>query len=327
MTGEPGPGAAAARPARAVFFGSGPFGLAVLEAVRGHPGLSLVAVVSTPDRPSGRRAEPTPTPVSRRALELGLPLLRPERLRSPEATGAIAALAADLGVLADYGRIVPPAILDLPQHGILNVHPSLLPRHRGASPIAAAVLAADREAGVTVIRMDEGVDSGPILAAATIALTGTETAPELEACLADVGATLFSRIVGRWLTGELTAEPQDERAATMTRPFRRADGALDPTRPAAELERRVRALAPWPGTFVETSQGRLLVDRATVRPAMAGDVAGTIVAEDAGLALATVDGRLRLDEVRLSGARRMTGAELRRGRRALVGARALREGV
>lgn len=316
--------AAAARvgpsPARVVFFGSGAFALPSLEALLTSREVTVVAVVTAPDRPVGRRAEPTPTPVAARARAAGLALRQPPRVRAPEAVAELAALAPELGVLADYGQIIPPALLDLPARGILNVHPSLLPQHRGATPVAATILAGDAEAGVTIIAMDAGLDTGPIVAAEAWPLRGDETAPELESEAAARGARLLLSVLPGWLAGERRATPQDEAVATLCRPFRREDGRLDPTRPASELERRVRALAPWPGTFVETDAGRLVVHRAGVGEGSPADRVGELVADADGLALATADGRLRLLELQLAGGRRMASAELRRGAgRALAG--------
>ncbi len=280
-----------------------------------------MGVVTVPDRPVGRRAIPAPTPVAVAALRLSLPVLRPERLRSQEAVAALAALQPDVGILADYGKLVPPALLDLPAHGILNLHPSLLPRHRGATPIPAAILAGDGETGVTLFRMDPGMDTGPIVAAERVALAGNETAPELEERLAVVAAALLARSLGPWLRGELFAVDQPADGATATRPFRRADGRLDPALSARDLERRVRALAPWPGTFLETEAGRLAVLGAAVGEgsAMAAPPAGTLVPDGDGLALVAGDGRLlRLLRLQPSGGRPMDGAALRRGRPGLV---------
>jgi methionyl-tRNA formyltransferase len=305
---------------RVVFLGSGAFAVPSLDALLSMPDIDVVGVVSAPDRPVGRRGLVTPTPVTSRALDSGLPVLRPDRLRAPEAVAAVADLAPDLGVLADYGQIVPPILLDRPSHGILNVHPSLLPRHRGATPIAAAILAGDAETGVTIIRMDAGLDTGPIVAVDRWTLRGDETAPELEGTAAARGAQLLIATMPRWLAGAAHPMPQDEAAATLTRPFRREDGRLDGSVPAAVLERRVRALMPWPGTFLETASGRLVIERASLAAAREDDRPGRIVADGDGLALATVDGRLQLLAVRAAGGRSMTGADHRRGAgRRLVG--------
>jgi methionyl-tRNA formyltransferase len=305
-------------PAPTVFFGSGAFAVPVLDVLVGAPEVAVTGVVTTPDRPAGRRLDPRPTPVALRARELGLTVLQPAGLRNAEAVDTIGALRPRLGVLADYGRIVPPAILDLPDAGILNVHPSLLPRWRGASPIPATILAGDRDTGVTVIRMDEGLDTGPIVAVERWGLRGDEDAPALEARAAAVGAELIARLVGPWLRGEIAPRPQGEAGATMTRPLRREDGLLDPTRPAVELERQVRALRPWPGTYVESIAGRIgVLDAHAEGGAIAQDrVAGRLGPDGLHAAEGSV---LVLRTVRPAGGRPMSWAELLRGRPGLLG--------
>lgn len=307
-------------PARTVFFGSGSFAEPILEALAGAPEVNLVAVVSAPDRPAGRQGRLTAVPVTKRAREIGLTLLQPPRLRSPEVAATIAALQPRLGVLADYGQIVPSEVLDLFPAGILNIHPSLLPRHRGATPVPATILAGDPLAGVTIIRMDAGLDTGPIVAAVDWPLAGTETAPELEAAAARFGAELLGTALGGWLDGSLAPRPQDEAAATLTRPLRREDGRLDCGKGAAALERQVRAYQPWPGSFVEADGRRLLVWVAEVVPEGAGDAPGRLEPDDDGLALTTDGGRLRLVEVQPAGGHRMSAGELLRGRPGLAGA-------
>lgn len=314
----PNRSAATARTARTVFFGSGTFAVPLLHALVAVDGIDLVGVVTPPDRPAGRRGTITPVPIAAEARALGLPLLQPERLRTSEAAAAIEALRPDLGVLADFGRIVPPTILDIPANGILNLHPSLLPRHRGATPIPATILAGDPTAGVAVIRMDAGLDTGPVVATRDWPLDGTETAPELEARAAAEGAALVAEVIGPYLRGERPALPQAG-AATLTRPLRRDDGRLDPAKAAAALERQVRAYEPWPGSFLDLAAGRLAVLGASVAESGSADHPGMLVADGDGLALATADGRLRLLEVQPSGGRPMTGADFRRGRPAMVG--------
>lgn len=305
--------------ARTLFLGSGVFAVPILEALVTAPNIELAGVVSAPDRRSGRRAELTPVPVARRAREMGLPLLQPVRVRSPEAIAAISGLRPDLAVLADYGQIIPPTVLAIPPHGILNVHPSALPRHRGASPIAATIAAGDPAATVTLIQMDEGLDSGPVVASESWPLHGTETAPELEAEAARRGAALLVRTIDDWIAGRRPAVPQAASGVSLTRPLRREDGRLDPTRGAAELERQVRAYQPWPGSFVETGEGRLIVHVAAVAASGPSDEPGRIEADGDGLALTTADGRLRLVDVQLAGRRRTDAASLRRGAPGLVG--------
>jgi methionyl-tRNA formyltransferase len=314
-----GEATAGGRPIRTVFLGSGAFALPVLEALASHPSVVLVGIVAPPDRPAGRGRSSTSVPVAAAARRLGIPLLQFVRIRTPEATAAIGALDPELGVLADFGKIVPPEILDLPAHGILNIHPSLLPRHRGASPVPATILAADPIAGVAVMRMDAGLDTGPVLATRSWPLSGAETAPELEAHAAARGAAVLMEVLDSYLRGELAPVPQDERTATHTRLLQRTDGLLDSGRPAAELERQVRAYLGWPGSFLDGPAGRLVVLRAQVAPGESSDRPGRVVADGDGLALTTVDGRLRLLEVQVAGGRPMSAAAFRRGHPAILG--------
>jgi len=318
-------------PARTVFLGSGSFGVPILEALAQHPAADLRAVVTAPARPVGRGGKVRPSAVGVRASAMAYPLIAPERLRAPEAIDALERLAPELLVLADYGQIVPGALLDLPRHGALNLHPSLLPRHRGATPIPAAILAGDPSTGVSLMRMDEGLDTGPLIALREVTLHGDEVAPDLEAALAGVAAVLLADSLAAWLAGALPPVPQAKEGATLTRPLRREDGRLDAGLPARVLERQVRAYQPWPGSFLETEVGRLVVWRSHVldEPASSGGrhgdgllgSPGQFVAASDRLALTTADGFLSLVEVQLAGGRRMRGAELIRGRPTLVGSR------
>ena len=318
MTAGPANGRAA-DPARTVFLGSGSFAVPMLDVVANHPRLRLVAVVTAPDRPSGRSKALAATPVAERARAIGVPVLQPARVRATESVAEMAALAPDLGVLADYGQIVPRSLLDLPRHGVLNVHPSLLPRHRGATPIPATIAAGDEEGGVTIIRMDEGIDTGPIVAARAWPLDAQERAPALEARAAAEGAALLRETIAGWLDGLVAARPQPSDGASVTRPFRREDGRLDPSRPARELERLVRANEPWPGAFVDTGVGRVAVLGASVAAERTGDTAGLLVEEDGRLALATNEGRLVFEEAKREGRRPSGGREFLRGQQRLVG--------
>jgi methionyl-tRNA formyltransferase len=306
-------------PVPTVFFGTGAFGADALRALVDDPEIRLVGVVAAPPRPAGRRQELTPSPIAAEALRLGVgPILTPERLRG-DAVGEVLGLGPRSVILADYGRLVPPDLLAV-ELGAINLHPSLLPRHRGASPIPATILVGDPVTGVTIIRMDEGIDSGPIIASEVVTLRGDETSPWLEERLADVAADLLSRTVGPWHRGEIEAVGQDESQATMTRPLTRDDGRLDPSLPAAHLERAIRAYLPWPGSWVDTSRmGRLIIRSATIEPLEAGDEVGVLAAAGDGLALVVSDGRLRLGQVQLAGRRAMDAPTLRRGAPELVG--------
>ena len=304
---------------RTVFFGSGGFGREALRRLAVHPDVELVGVVTAPQRPTGRKQQLTPSVIDGVARDLGIsPILRPERLRDEASTAAVLAGEPALIVLADYGQIVPPPLLALP-FGALNLHPSLLPRHRGATPIPAAILADDRETGITLMRMDAGLDTGPIVAQERVALDGTETAPRLEAHLERVAADLLDRSLRPWIRSELVPRPQDEDAATMTRPLRRGDGRLDPSRHAADLWRQVRAYQPWPGSFIETDQGRLVVLESSVG-APADRPAGSI----GPLGLAAADRELLLHVVQPAGGKSMSWEAFLRGHPGIVGSAALR---
>jgi methionyl-tRNA formyltransferase len=295
--------------ARTVFLGSGGFGERSLDVLARHADVDLVGVVTAPARS---------TPIAAAAHALGVePILTPRRLRATDSIADVLALRPDLLVLADYGQIVPADLLGL-RHGALNLHPSLLPRHRGATPIPSAILAGDAQTGVSLMRMDAGLDTGPILAQRVVALRGDEVAPDLEAALAAVGADLLDADLGPWLRGESTATPQSEDGATSTRPLRRADGRLDPSLSAVLLERQVRAFQPWPGSYLDTDHGRIVVWRAG---AEAGSVGPTGVIGLPGLS--TADGVLAFHEVQPAGGKRMSWDAFIRGHPGIVGRTAL----
>ena len=304
---------------RTVYLGSGGFGAPALRRLAAHPRIELVGIVTAPARPAGRHAVLTPTPIAALADELGLaPVLTPERLRAPAAIASVQALMPALAVLADYGQMVPPALLDLP-HGALNLHPSALPRFRGASPVPSTIAAGDDDTAVSLMRMDAGLDTGPLVAQMRVPLSGRETAPELEAHLAELAADLLDRSLEGWLEGSVAAVPQATDGVTLTRPLRRADGVLDPARSALQLERLVRAYHPWPGTYAQFDGERLLVTAARVEGAAGGDLPGDLVRQGDEPALATADGRLVLEHVTPPGKRPMSGADWLRGRRARHG--------
>ena len=310
MTGRP-----ADERVRTVYLGSGSFGLPALRRLAAHPRINLVGVVTAPARPVGRHRVLTPTPVAALAAELGIAcVVTPERLRAPEAVASVLALDPGLAVLADYGQIVPPALLDLP-HGALNLHPSLLPRWRGASPISATIAAGDPATAVTLMRMDAGLDTGPLVAQEPVALAGDEAAPALEERLAELAAGLLDRSLGPWLDGALPAMPQPPDGVILTRQLRREDGLLDPARTAAELERLVRAYQPWPSIYLELDGERLVVTAARVASAQPTDAPGRLVHEGDLPALGTADGRLVLQAVTPPGKRPMSGADWLRGQR------------
>ena len=293
---------------RTIFLGSGGFGRESLRRLIEHESIDLVGVVTAPGSVVRGLAE-----------ELGIErLLTPARLRAPESLANIQELQPELLVLADYGQIVPAELLDL-KHGALNLHPSLLPRHRGATPIPAAILAGDRETGVTLMRMDHGLDTGPIVAVERRSLDGTEIAPRLEADLELVAADLLDTSLGPWIRGELMPRPQASAGADLTRTLRREDGRIDPRTSAVELERQVRAYQPWPGSFVDTPSGRIVVWSAKADQS-GGPASGTF--DEGGLGVGDGE-RLGFIEVQPAGGKRMTWEAFLRGKPSIVGSRVL----
>ena len=337
MSDGEGPQGATAGPAsspqghpavRTVFFGSGSFAVPILEALLAIPGVRIEAVVSAPDRPVGRKAIPTPTPVAARAGELGLPMLQPARVRGADSVAALQALSPDLAILADYGQLIPRALLDLPPRGFLNLHPSALPRHRGAAPIPATILAGDADSAVTLIVVTEEMDAGPIVAVERLEVRPDDTAPLLEERATATAARLLTRALPEWLAGRSPARPQPDEGVTLTRPLRREDGLLDPNRPAVELERQIRAYQPWPGSFIQnenTGGERLIVWKAYVAPSRPGDriggfgpTPGPSATSSVEPFFGTADGRLVLERVQRAGGREMGAQEYLRGHPDLV---------
>lgn len=245
---------------RIVFMGSPDFAVPALEALaRRYP---VVGVVTQPDRPAGRGGTVRLPAVKRAALRLGLPVIQPEKLRQPEAMEQLRAWSPDVIVVAAFGQILRPAVLDLPPFGCLNVHGSLLPRWRGAAPVQAAILAGDAETGITIMKMDAGVDTGPILSQRALPIAADETGGSLFVKMSALGAELLLETLPRYLSGELVPQPQPEGGATYAPMLKKEDGLLDFNQPAAALERRVRAMNPWPGAYFEWAGGILKVHKA-----------------------------------------------------------------
>jgi methionyl-tRNA formyltransferase len=323
---------------RVVFMGTPYFAVPSFQALvenaaPGHlwsSGLDLVGVVTRPDKPAGRSGAPLPSPIKLLAQELGVPVYQPGSLRRPESLALMHRLAPDLIVVAAFGQILPPEVLNPPAHGCLNVHASVLPRHRGASPIAAAILAGDEETGVTIMEMEEGLDTGRIVAQVATPIGEDETTGELTTRLAELGAELLVETLPLWLAGGIAPTAQDESGATLTRLLRKEDGRLDWRQPAEVLGRQVRAYTPWPGAFT-TWQGRQLkVLRARVLPADANRTEtrepGTVflATDDAGhevLACQCGQGALALLMVQLEGKRALPAPEFLRGYASFVGSR------
>jgi len=276
----------------------------------------VVAVVTQPDRPKGRDLKLQPSFVKQTALELGLPVLQPDRARSEPFLAELRALAPDLIVVVAYGQILPPTILDLPRHGCLNVHTSILPKHRGAAPIQWAIANGDAETGVTIMKMDAGLDTGPILAIETTPISATDAAPGLHDRLAQLGATLLTRIIPDYSTGRLVPRPQPTEGASYARKITKEDGSLNWTQPARVLWNHHRAFTPWPGsyTFLPGADKNRLLKVSRMELVQAAGQSGEILAADkSGIVVGCGDGALRLLEVQREGARRVTAAEFLAG--------------
>jgi methionyl-tRNA formyltransferase len=308
LTGE---AAAPIRLGRICFLGTGRFGLPLLAAIA--PRADALLVVTQPDRPAGRGLQPGATPVARFARERGLDLATPGRLRSEAGRSAIGAFAPDGLLLAAYGQLIPADLLSIAPRQPLNVHPSLLPRHRGAAPVAGTILAGDNAGGVSLMIMVPQLDAGPVVARWPVQLTGREEAPELEERLARLAAEVVPPLLDRWGAGEeLPAQPQDERKATIVRPFRREDGRIDWRRDAIIIDRQVRALQPWPGAWTTLGDRRLHIRRARPVPGFAAVPAGALLPGDPPRVACGLDS-LELIEVQPEGRARMPAESWRRG--------------
>jgi methionyl-tRNA formyltransferase len=266
-------------------------------------GYDVVAVLTRQDQPAGRGQRLEESPVKELARANGLPVQQPRSLRQPEAQDAVDVLGPDLIVVAAYGLILPQAILDLPAHGCINVHGSLLPRHRGAAPIAAAILAGDTTAGISVMRMDAGLDTGPVLAKASLPILPDDTTGALTSRLAALGADLLVATLPGWLSGDITPTPQDDSLATYAPRISKEAGEIRWDRPAEEIARQVRAYNPWPSAYTSWRGQRLRVLCAHPAPASATGAPGQVVAGPGGAGVITGSGVLWLDEVQLAGKR------------------------
>ncbi len=303
---------------RVVFLGSPQFAVPSLRALlRAYP---VVGVVTQPDRPAGRGLALRPPAVKQVAQEVGLPVIQPRRLDEAEAMQTLREWAPDLIVVAAFGQILRPEVLTLPAHGCLNVHASLLPRWRGAAPVQAAILHGDAETGVTLMKMDAGLDTGPILAQRSLPIREDDTGGSLAERLSHAGAELLLETLPDYLAGRLQPRPQDNSQATYAPRLHKADGALDFSQAATRLERQVRAYDPWPGCYFLWQDRRVNVLKARAESDPAPDP-GKVVERGGEPAIATSDGFLVLITVQPAGRGPMSGSEFARGARGFVGAR------
>ena len=297
--------------ARLVYMGTPDFAVAPLEALIKHP-FELVAVVCQPDRPSGRRMKRLAVPVKQTALAYGLPVLQPESVRTEAFHQTLKALAPDLIVTAAYGNILPKALLDLPPHGCLNVHASLLPAYRGAAPIQWSIIRGEQETGVSIMLMDEGMDTGPILAQRSLAIPDDMDAGRLSQALSDLGAALLPGVVCDWLAGRIQPQAQDEARASVIRPLTRQVGEIDWTLGDQAIHNLIRGLVPWPGAYTWCGDKRMKIHRARVttdpaiRQLARQHKPGTICAcGPAAMSVACGDGAIDLLEIQSASGKRL----------------------
>jgi len=282
----------------------------------------VVGVVTRPDQPRGRGLGTEPSAVGALAERRGIPTLKPIKIRTPEFLSELKAFAPDLLVVAAYGRILPNSILDVPRIAPMNVHASLLPRHRGASPVEAAILAGDAETGVTIMRIVERMDAGPMYLQRRISIESSDTQGTLKEKLAELGADAMLEAIDLAARGALVETPQDEALATYTAQVEKKDAVIDWTASAAQIERMTRAYDPWPVARTRLGGDEVLIWRAAIEdPGSSGHAPGTIVSVKPNPVVQCGAGRLRLLEVQAAGRKRIPAADFLRGKRVEAGAR------
>lgn len=287
---------------RVIFMGTPQFAVPSLRALAERYGVALV--VTQPDRPAGRGRALVESAVKVAARELGLPLFQPDSLRSPEALATLKEAQPDVIVVVAYGEILRQNVLSLPPRGCVNVHASLLPRQRGAAPIAAAILAGDKVTGITIMLMDAGMDTGPVLAQAEEPIRPDDTTGSLTARLAGLGARLLVDTLPRWLQDEIVAQPQDGSRATYAPMIRKEDGLIDWGEPAAVIERQARAFDPWPGAYTYWQGRRVRIAQAEPLLSWCGsEEPGTVLASCDGVGVATGEGALLIHRLQVEGKR------------------------
>jgi methionyl-tRNA formyltransferase len=305
---------------RLIFMGTPAFAVPSLEALAEQ--YEVAAVVTQPDRPARRGRKLTASPVKEAALALGLPVLQPVSLRQEDEVARLRDMEPRVMVVAAYGQILRPQVLAIPPAGVINVHPSLLPKYRGASPIAGALLAGEEETGVTIMLMDEGMDTGPVLTQMTVWVDPADTTGSLEERLATIGAELLVETLPAWLEGRIEAQLQDDDRATYTKPLTKDDAVIDWSLPAIDIWHRVRAYNPRPGsrTWWKGDQFKVLMARPDSDWKGEGEP-GQVVRASSGVVVVTGEGALLLEEIQLAGKRAMGIEDFARGQRDFVGSR------
>lgn len=308
---------------RTVFFGTAELACESLSMLAASPNIQVAAVVTQPDRPKGRRLTLQPSPVKLIAARLLLPVLQPSRARDPAFVNELAAIGPDLIVVAAYGQILPKSILELPRFGCLNVHASLLPRYRGAAPIQWAILEDEPKTGVTIMKMDEGLDTGEILTMESTAITMEDDAASLHDRLAKIGADLLRRTIPDHVAGRLTPQPQPAEGASYARKIVKEDGRMDWTLPSRTLWNRIRAFTPWPGAYTSlqsrTGSSVVKIWSAAVEDAHSGTPGEIVEASKETLVIATGTGALRILSLQLEGNKRLRVDQFLSGHAVKVG--------
>lgn len=297
---------------RVVFAGTPDFAVPTLDALV-EAGIRPVAVYTQPDRPAGRGRRLQPSPVKQRAASLGIPVFQPERLKAVESTRELAELAPDLVVVVAYGHMLPEAILDLPTHGCLNVHASLLPRWRGAAPIQRALLAGDDETGISIMRMEAGLDTGPVYSVVRTPITNKDTAGTLHDRLAALGGRALVEVIKRLASGPVEPTPQPEHGVTWAAKLSKDEAWLNWSGEAAGLARQVRAFDPWPVAQTRLEGEVLRVWSARPEPG-SGSPGQILTADETGILVGTGSGTLRITELQRPGGRRIRAADYARQR-------------
>ncbi len=307
---------------RIVFMGTPEFSIPALERLIASE-YEIVAVYTRPDKSAGRGRDPSMPPVKVMAQAHGIPLFQPETLKSSSEIEHLASLKPDVGIVIAFGQILPQEVLDIPGFGFLNIHPSLLPRYRGASPVASAILAGEAETGVTIMLLDAGMDTGPILARSRLSIDSEDTTESLEARLAEVGADLLIETLRRWFEQKLVPERQDNREATYTARISKNDGELNWQLPAEELVRRIRAFHPWPGCYTRWRGKTLKVLKAISLPSAERVEPGLViempVESEIPVGIGTGEGILGLSLVQLEGKKSMPITDFLRGQKGFFG--------
>jgi methionyl-tRNA formyltransferase len=294
--------------AKLLFAGTPEFALESLRALHGA-GFVPAAVLTQPDRPAGRGKKVTESPVKQFAREHDIPVWQPETLKDADIVARIAEVEPDLMIVAAYGLLLPRAVLDLPQHGCVNVHASLLPRWRGAAPIQAAIIDGDSRTGISLMQMEAGLDTGPVIASASINIGGEETAGELQERLAALGGELLVQKIDEILHGKIAAIPQDDTLATYAGKIRKRDAAIDWNLTAEQISRKIRAYDPVPGASFELDGEIIKCWKAEPLEGGEGPTGTILSAGKDGVVVACAEGALRLTEIQRPGRRRVTAAE------------------